>query len=196
MNRLCLAVLSAALASLSSLGQQLPPARPTVSHNAIAHGSFPIKTPRTLDSSKLRQDDTIQFETVGAFKLPDGSLVPKGSLLVGHVILAKARSNGEPESQLELAFNRLVVAGGKKFSVKGSLQAVYPAFKEKDPGVPSAPTVPGGEAQVFDPVYKPIEIKQGADMTSDERPATGCQSQVQRRIWNSRSAVARWRAEF
>ena len=123
-----------------------------------------------LDSSKLRQDDTIQFETVGAFKLPDGSLVPKGSFLVGHVITAKARSKGEPQSQLELAFNPLVVIGGKEFTVKGSVQAVYPAFKEKDPGVPSAATVPYGDAQVMDPVYVPMEIKQGADMTSDERP--------------------------
>jgi hypothetical protein len=170
MNRLSLALLGFALATLSTVGQDLPPPRQTVSRNAIAHGSFPIKTVRTLDSSKLRQDDTVQFETAGAFKLPDGTLVPKGSVLIGRVITAKARANGESESQLKLAFNRLVLAGGKEFSVKGSLQAVYPPLKEKDPGVPNAPTVPHGEAQVMDPVYRPMETKQGADMTNDERP--------------------------
>jgi hypothetical protein len=100
--------------------------------------------------------------------LPDGTLVPKGSLLIGRVITAKARSNRESESQLKLAFSRLVLAGGKEFSVKGSLRAVYPPFKEKDPVVPSAPTIPGAGAQVMDPVYKPLEIKQGADVTNDE----------------------------
>src|SRR5271169_3853296 len=60
-------------------------AAPSQGPSAIAHGAFPVKVIKTLDSSKLKQDDTIEVETAGSFKLSDGTLVPKGSNLMGRV---------------------------------------------------------------------------------------------------------------
>jgi hypothetical protein len=68
----------------------LTPTRQEVSRTAIAHGAFPIKILKMLDSSKLREDDTVQFETAGYFKLPDGTLVATGSRFIGRVITAKS----------------------------------------------------------------------------------------------------------
>src|ERR1700686_1406015 len=56
----------------------------------IAHGAFSVKVTKTLDSSKLKQDDSIEVETAGSFKLSDGTLVPKGSKMMGRVVTATA----------------------------------------------------------------------------------------------------------
>jgi hypothetical protein len=103
---------------------------------AVGHGAFPVKITKTLDSSKLKDGDAIEVETAGSFKLPDGTLVPKGSKMSGHVAAAKARSKGDPQSQLSLAFDKLNITGGAQLTLKGSVQAVFPAPDEVDPGIP------------------------------------------------------------
>ncbi len=80
---------------------------------------------------------------------------------MGRVTAAKARSKGDPESKLTLAFNRLILAGGKDFSVKGSVQAVFSPTDEIDPGAVSAFTT---AAQTSDPAYRPTDIKSGSYM--------------------------------
>ena len=96
------------------------------SASAIAHGSFPVKVVKTLDSSKLKEGDSFEVETAGSFKLADGTLVPKGSKILGHIAASKARSKGDPDSQLALAFDKLNISGGKQMSLKGEVQAVFP----------------------------------------------------------------------
>ena len=71
-----------------------------------------------------------EFETAGSFKLPDGTLVPKGSHLEGRVISSKARSKGDSDSELTLAFDKLDIANGKQLSIKGTVQAVFPPAEE------------------------------------------------------------------
>jgi hypothetical protein len=100
-------------------------AAPSQAPAAIAHGAFPAKVTKTLDSSKLKQDDSIEVETAGSFKLSDGTLVSKGSNMMGRVVTAKARSKGDPDSELTLAFNKLNIQEGKVLALKGMVQAVY-----------------------------------------------------------------------
>jgi hypothetical protein len=97
------------------------------------HGSFPAKVTKTLDSSKLKEGDTVDLETGGSFKLPDGTLVPKGSKIVGHVVAAKARSKGDSDSQLTLAFDKVEIVNGKQLPIKGTVQAVFPPVEEPTP---------------------------------------------------------------
>ena len=112
---------------------------------SIAHGAFPVKVTDSLDSSKLKQDDSIEVETAGSFKLPDGTLVPKGSKMMGRVIEAKARSKGDPDSELTLAFNKLNIQGGKVLALKGMVQAVYPPGEEPTgPNMSTTGTSAGG----------------------------------------------------
>ncbi len=112
---------------------------------AVGHGAFPVKVVKTLDSSKLKDGDAIEVETAGGFKLPDGTLVPKGSKLSGHVTTAKARSKGDPDSQLTVTFDKLNVANGKQLSVKGTVQAVFRAPDEQmDPSITGAATTAAG----------------------------------------------------
>jgi hypothetical protein len=120
-------------------------AAPSQEAPAIAHGAYPARVTKTLDSSKLKQDDSIEVETAGSFKLPDGMLVPKGSKMMGRVITAKARSKGDPDSELTLAFNKLNIQGGKVLALKGTVQAVYPPSEEPmGPNMSTIGTSAGG----------------------------------------------------
>lgn len=143
MNRLLVVFLSILLAASLCFGQAATTSAPAAT--AVAHGAFPVKLAKTLDSSKLKQDDTIEVETAGSFKLADGTLVPKGSKVMGRVVLATARSKGDPESQLTLAFSKLLIAGGKELPVNGSVQAVFPPAEESmGPNMATAGTSQGG----------------------------------------------------
>lgn len=147
MNRLGILVLSAVFAASFCYGQGSSAAPAEAASAPIGHGAFPVKVIKTLDSSKLKEDDSVEVETAGAFKLPDGTLVPKGSKLTGRVTAAKARSKGDPESQLTLTFNQLDIAGGKQLSIKGTVQAVYPpADAPIGPNMSTAGTSAGGSA--------------------------------------------------
>lgn len=119
------------LGSALCLGQAATSAAPT----ALGHGAFPAKVTKTLDSSKLKEGDAVEVETAGSFKLPDGTLVPKGSKLKGHVTAAKARSKGDTDSQLTIAFESLEVTNGKTLSIKGAVQAVFPPAEEQAPNM-------------------------------------------------------------
>ena len=111
---------------------------------AIGHGAFPVKVTKTLDSSKLKEGDSVEVETAGSFKLADGTLVPKGSKLTGQVTASKARSKGDSDSELTLAFVKLNVANGKQLSVKGMVQAVFPPVEEQEPQMAGKASGAGG----------------------------------------------------
>ena len=145
MNRMVIVLIGLVLAASLSYGQVSTPAQAPAVPAAIGHGSFPVKVVKTLDSSKLKEDDTVEVETAGAFKLPDGTLVPMGSKLTGLVTSAKARSKGDAESQLTVTFNKLSIANGKQLSIKGVVQAVFPApDEEMDPSMTGAATTAAG----------------------------------------------------
>ena len=145
MNRFGIALfLIVSLASSVCIGQNPPAAAATAT---IGHGAFPAKVDKALDSSKLKENDPVELETVGSFKLVDGTLVPKGSRLSGHVVSAKARSKGDPDSELTLAFDKLNIQGGKQLALKGTVQAVFPPADEPmGPNMSTMGTSAGGSA--------------------------------------------------
>jgi hypothetical protein len=174
MNRISIVVLGAALAASFCYGQGSTSAPAPAAPAAVGHGAFPVKVTKTLDSSKLKEGDAVEVETAGSFQLPDGTMVPKGSKLMGQVLAAKARSKGDPESQLTVAFDKLSVANGKQLSIKGMVQAVFPPADE--PTGPNMSTMGtsaggsmkgGGGGSNMGAITNP---KTGADTQSSSRP--------------------------
>jgi len=168
MKRFSISLLLLLLAIVSCYGQGSTAAAAPGAPTPIGHGAFPVHLVKTLDSSKLKEGDAVEAETGGSFKLADGTLVPKGSKLIGHVTSAKARSKGDSQSQLTIAFDKLNVANGKQLTVKGAVQAVFPPADEVDPGVPGAATAHGSggspvqAAAPNTPDYKPMsDVKTG-----------------------------------
>ena len=176
MARITSVVLLVLFAASLCLAQAAPQTSPqAITPSAIGHGSFPVKVTKTLDSSKLKEGDAVELETSGSFKLPDGTLVPKGSKIFGLVTAAKARSKGDSQSQLIVSFDQLNVANGKQLAIKGTVQAVFPPADEPDPGVPGSSSHQGGPGTVPAPDYKPTtDIKTGiaTETTSRVPPAS------------------------
>jgi len=143
MSRVGLGLLGILLVAAVSFGQTSN--APQDAAKAVGRGSIFVKVSKTLDSSKVKEGDAFEVETTSGFKLPDGTVVPKGSKLSGHVVAAKARSKGDADSQLTLAFDKLNAANGKQMPVKGDVQAVFPpAENPTGPNMSTAGTSQGG----------------------------------------------------
>jgi len=149
----------------SSSAGQTPPV-------VVGHGSFPVKIAKTLDSSKLKEDDVVETETAGSFKLADDTLVPKGSKLLGRVVSAKARSKGDADSRLNLVFNSLNISGGKTLQLKGIVQAVYPPAEESmGPNMATMGTSAGGATRNAGSAGEGITNAQsGSNLESSSKP--------------------------
>jgi hypothetical protein len=166
MNRIVNMVLGLLLAASLCYGQG--PGAPAQA--VVGHGAFPVKVTKTLDSSKLKEGDRVGVETSGSFKLPDGTLVPKGSLLDGHVTTAKARSKGDPDSQLTVMFDKLSLANGngKQLAIKGIVQAVFPPVEEAEPMMAGKATGAAGGGEGANVGI--VNTKSGSNMDSNSKP--------------------------
>jgi hypothetical protein len=173
MKRIGSLALVALGASLMCFGQSeaaTPASTPAGAMKAVGHGAFPVKLIKSLDSSKLKEGDAVEAETAGSFKLPDGTLVPKGSKLAGHVTASKARSKGDPGSQLTVVFDKLNVANGKQLSVKGLVQAVFPPYEEPAPNMAGKASGAAGGGDAEGPVGLITDSKSGSNMSSNSKP--------------------------
>jgi hypothetical protein len=165
MSRIVILGLFATLAAAICYGQGSTSS--TAATAAIGHGAFPVKVIKTLDSSKLKEGDTVEVETAGSFKLAEGTLVPKGSKLTGKVTAANARSKGDSESQLAIIFDKLNVANGKQLPIKGMVQAVFPPHEEAEPLMAGKATAgAGGSSLGGGEVGTVTDTKTGSNMNS------------------------------
>lgn len=129
---LAVLLLSLSSAMAQSAGQQAPNAPPSDTESAatssagMIRGSFPIMLPKGIDSKKLKDGDTVICQTAAPLSTSVG-IIPSGSKVVGHVTQAKARSKGDPESTLGLAFDKIEYKKGKEAPMKATLQAVGPS---------------------------------------------------------------------
>jgi hypothetical protein len=161
MNRITLIALVVLLAGAVCLGQTASSgAAPSqaATPRVTGHGAFAVKVSKTLDSSKLKEGDTVEVEIAEPFKLADGTLVSKGTKLTGHVASSKARAKADAESELTVVFDRLNL-NGKQLVVKGSVQAVFPPPDYSNPTIAvSTMSKSGG------PGYQPSDIKSGSNL--------------------------------
>jgi hypothetical protein len=79
-----------------------------------------------LDSKTAKNGDSVVVQTKTAVKTPDGTVIPKGSKLVGHVIAAQPSQTGQ-NSQVALQFDRVELKGGKTMPVHSQIQSISPA---------------------------------------------------------------------
>ena len=78
-----------------------------------------------LDSKTAKNGDSVVVQTKTSVKTPDGTEIPKGSKLMGHVI-AVAPSQPGQNSQLALQFDRVELKGGKTMPVHSQIQSISP----------------------------------------------------------------------
>lgn len=90
------------------------------------HGTFTVELTKSLDSKKAKVGDAVEAKLIAGITLPNGTMVPRGTKVVGHVTEAKARSKSDSESSLGIVFDKFVRSGGEDTPVSGVIQAVAP----------------------------------------------------------------------
>jgi hypothetical protein len=156
-----------ALASFPLWAQQAPPAdrpnspatqqnptegAPTASSSASAAPATAQMSPvngelvNKLDSKTAKSGDSVVVQTKRGIKTPDGTEIPKGSKVVGHVIAVRPSQSGQ-NSQMALVFDRVELKGGKAMPVHSQIQSISPpegAASASESPSPSAPNGAGG----------------------------------------------------
>ena len=79
-----------------------------------------------LDSKTAKAGDSIVVQTRSSAKTADGTEIPKGSKLVGHVIGAQPGSASE-NSQVALVFDHIDLKNGQSMPVHSQIQSISPA---------------------------------------------------------------------
>jgi len=139
-----------ALASLPLLAQQQPPANQppdspstqqspsstqatsssqTASPDATATAEMtPVNGEliSKLDSKTAKSGDSVVVQTKTSVKTPEGTEIPKGSKLIGHVIDVQPSAAGQT-SQVALLLDHVELQGGQSVPVHSQIQSVAPA---------------------------------------------------------------------
>jgi hypothetical protein len=127
-----------ALASFPLLAQQPPPATqptspaiprnpPGMSPETSAAEMSPVngELVSKLDSKTAKAGDSVVVQTKSSVKTTDGTEIPKGSKLVGHVMGVHASEAGD-NSQVVLQFDHVELKGGQSVPVHSQIQSIAP----------------------------------------------------------------------
>jgi len=114
-------VVYASQASQAAAPEAGPPA------TAKAHGAMPMELTKALDSKKMKEGDPVTARIIAELHTATGGTIPAGSKVSGHITEAKARSKGDPQAALGIAFDQITTPDGKTMAIKSVLQAVGPS---------------------------------------------------------------------
>ncbi len=93
---------------------------------AVEMSPVPAELVSKLDSKTAKTGDSVVVQTKASVKTADGTEIPKGSKLVGHVLGAKPSGPGE-NSQVVLQFDHFELKGGQNLAVHSQIQSIAPA---------------------------------------------------------------------
>lgn len=97
---------------------------------------LPVELAKSLDSRKLKQGDPVEGRVIDQWRAADGTLVPPGSKVMGHVTDASARAKGGSQSQLGLVFDQIAMKNGHTVALKATIQAVGPPMNYGSASMP------------------------------------------------------------
>jgi len=80
-----------------------------------------------LDSKSAKQGDSVVVKTDENLQISQGTEIPMGSRLIGHVTNVQARGDGKENSQIAIQFDRAELKGGKTLPIETVIQSVTPA---------------------------------------------------------------------
>lgn len=79
-----------------------------------------------LDSKTAKLGDPVTAKSKESIRIADGTVIPKGAKLVGHVTEVQAHTSEQAESHLSIAFDRAEWSGGHSLAIHSILEAVSP----------------------------------------------------------------------
>ena len=79
---------------------------------------------RKLDSKDAKVGDAVEGKTTSAARLADGTKLPKGTRLVGHITEVSPRSSAQKTSRLAFGFDRAVMRDGSEVPIHATLTSL------------------------------------------------------------------------
>jgi hypothetical protein len=129
-----------------------------------------------LDSKTAKTGDSVVVQTKASAKTADGTEIPKGSKLVGHVVGVQPSGAGD-NSQVVLQFDHLELKGGQSMAVHSQIESIAPppgaggAMSEPQAG--GAPQGAGGAPQSAGGAPQGAGGYPGAAPAGNSGPAAG-----------------------
>lgn len=80
-----------------------------------------------LDSKTAKTGDQVVVKTTEATKTADGTVIPKGTRLVGHVTSVQAHGKGSEDSQMGIQFDHAELKGGQNMAIQSEIRSVAPS---------------------------------------------------------------------
>ena len=115
---------------------------PTMSHGQTAApaatpapAGVPVlvaKISSNLNSRNAKVGDVLTAKTLKAWKLADGTDLPKGSRLVAKVTSVQSKKDGGGDSMLAFRFDEIDVKGGAAVPIHGTVVAIGPGLQPGD----------------------------------------------------------------
>jgi hypothetical protein len=90
------------------------------------------KFDKNLSTKNAKVDDPVVAKALKAFKLLDGTDIPKGSKLTGKVATVQSKKAGNGDSMLTFRFDQVEVKGGAPIPIHGLVVAIGPEMAPKD----------------------------------------------------------------
>jgi hypothetical protein len=122
-----------------------------------------------LDSKTAKTGDSVVVQTKTPVKTPDGTEIPKGSKLVGHVLAVQPSQAGQ-SSQVALAFDKVELKGGKTMPIHSQIQSISPA---QGAASTSGSTTGGGATNRSQAAGSPNASTANGGSSASGAPATG-----------------------
>jgi hypothetical protein len=127
---------------------QAAPAQP----EALALSPVTGELTSKLDSKTAKAGDKVELKTTEKATMADGTVIPKGSKIMGHVTEAQAYVANSDNGRVTLQFDQAEIKSGQNMPIKSAIQSITPAGSETDAsaGMPmgggSAPQASSGSA--------------------------------------------------
>jgi len=82
-----------------------------------------VQLSKSLDSRKLTAGNSIEAKVTTELRWK-GTVIPRGSKVMGHVTESSSRAKGDPASSLGIVFDSIVLKDGTDLPLKVNIQAV------------------------------------------------------------------------
>jgi len=79
---------------------------------------------KSINSKHAKVGDEVLAKTTQEARLADGTQLPKGSRLVGHVTQVEARSHAEHDGQLAFSFDHAILRDGREVPIHAVMESV------------------------------------------------------------------------
>ncbi|HEX3470032.1 MAG TPA: hypothetical protein VHT28_02500 [Silvibacterium sp.] len=109
-------------------------------HHVITMVNVMASVEKGVDTKKAKTGDPVTARTTAATALSDGTQVPAGSILAGHID-SVTPSEKKSDATLVLTFDKLQIKNGKEIPIKATIASITsttPAFSEDKPYDPSS----------------------------------------------------------